>query len=290
MAREFASIRVRVWQDDDFRALPKDAKLLYFTLLTMPALSYCGVVDWRPKRLNTFSPDFPYDQILVAASILEERYYVVIDEDTEELLIRSFIRNDGLMKEPRMAVSMARAYGAVGSRKIQGVIVHELRRLHQDFPELKGWHKPEASALLQNVAVDPRDVGPNASLFGPNETSLLPTPAPYSNLPTPGSTAQAQPKAPRSARATRIPDDFEITDDMRTWARENVPGMDIDLATKKFILHFQAASGQRATMISWLAAWKKWMLGDYKPTGKTSRIHPSRTIERDGKGGMAWEL
>jgi hypothetical protein len=54
--------------------------------------------------------------------------------------------------------------------------------------------------------------------------------------------------------------------------------MDIDAATKKFIYHFQAASGQRATMISWLAAWKKWMLGDYKPSnGRASP--PSRHDE-----------
>jgi hypothetical protein len=74
----------------------------------------------------------------------------------------------------------------------------------------------------------------------------------------------------RSARGTRISDDFAITDDLRSWAGENVPGMDIDFVTKKFILHFQAASGQKATMIDWPAAWKKWMLGDYKPPTKVN--------------------
>lgn len=267
MAREYASIRVKIWQDDDFRALPKDAKLLYFTLLTMPALSYCGVIDWRPKRLSPFSPDFPFEEILDAAGILAERYYVVVDEETEEILIRSFIRNDGLMKEPRMAVSMARAYGAVGSRKLQGVIVHELRRLRADYPNLKGWHKDEAVKLLDGVSIDPRDLGPSVPLFGPNAETLLPAPAPapISDLPAPGSTAQAEPKLPRSARATRISDDFTITDDMRAWASGEVPGMDIETATKKFVLHFQAASGQRSRMVDWVAAWKKWMIGDYQP-------------------------
>jgi hypothetical protein len=58
---------------------------------------------------------------------------------------------------------------------------------------------------------------------------------------------------------------------MRTWAAQNVPSLDIDLATKKFILHFQAASGQRATMVKWDAAWKKWMLGEYKPPQANGR-------------------
>lgn len=70
---------------------------------------------------------------------------------------------------------------------------------------------------------------------------------------------------PRAERGTRIPGDFRISPALRAWAYENVPGMDIDFTTKKFIAHFQAQSGQRGTMINWDAAWKKWMLSDFKP-------------------------
>lgn len=158
MAREYASIRVKVWGDDDFRALPCDSQLLYFTLVTLPNLSYCGVTDWRPKKLAALAPDWTPRRVEDAARELWERLYVVLDEDTEEVLVRSFIRNDGLMKQPRMAVSMVAAYRAVGSRMLQGVIVHELQRLHDEFPDLNGWHKPEALELLSGRAIDPREV------------------------------------------------------------------------------------------------------------------------------------
>ncbi len=188
--------------------------------------------------------------------------------------IRSFIRNDGLMKQPRMAVSMARAYGAVGSRTIQGVVIHELQRIHSEHPELLGWHKAEAVALLSNKAVDPRTLAPNAGEFGGNSKALLPSPAPYSLLPTPGSTIQDKPKAPRSERATRIPEDFHVTDEMRAWARGEVPTVNIDHETKRFILHYEAASGTRATFIKWESAWKNWMLRDYKPAVNQSAQKP----------------
>ena len=76
--------------------------------------------------------------------------------------------------------------------------------------------------------------------------------------------------APRAERAHRIPDDFAVTPHMREWANENVPGLDIERATQKFMLHFQSASGTKATMVKWDAAWMKWMLGDFERTGPTN--------------------
>jgi hypothetical protein len=68
--------------------------------------------------------------------------------------------------------------------------------------------------------------------------------------------------ATRPPIGTRIADDFAITDALRTWARIEVPGLDIDTATKQFVLHFQAASGQVSRKVRWDAAWKKWMVTD----------------------------
>lgn len=304
MAREYASIKLLIWQDDEFRSLSREAQHLYLLLVTHPSLSYCGVVDWRPARLAAFAGNITADDVIEAAEELRAISFVVVDEETEEALVRSFIRNDGLMKQPRMAISMVKAYAAVASRTLQGVVIHELQRLHKESPELNGWHKQEALDLLTHKAIDPRDLaqtgeslpqtlGNVSETFGPNKNRVLLTPATAPKHHAPGTTIQDNPKAAtpsRAARATRIPDDFTITDDMRKWARTEVPGLDIDRATKKFVLHFQSASGQRATMLNWQAAWKKWMHGDHERGASQTKQPPATNGSRPGIPGVGMAM
>ena len=67
----------------------------------------------------------------------------------------------------------------------------------------------------------------------------------------------------RAARATRIPEDFTVTEDMATWARREVPGLIRTgrgkLETDRFIDHFRSASGAVARKTDWVAAWRNWM-------------------------------
>lgn len=155
MAREYASFRVTMWSDDDFRALPPPAQHLYFVATTAPNLTYAGVIDWRPGRLAALAAGWSAEVLETAAEVLEERLYLVIDRDTEEALVRSFARNDGLMKNPRMAVSLANAYAGISSAGIRGVIVHELLRLQKEAPELHGWKPERVRELLTKTAIDP---------------------------------------------------------------------------------------------------------------------------------------
>ena len=154
MAREYAMVKLSIWRDDDFRALSAGAKLLYFTLLTSRSLSHCGVADWRPARLAKRT-GLTVDDIDAAGAEMVSTLHLVIDEETEEVLIRSFIRNDGLMKQPKMASAMASGYEAAESPTIRGVVIHELKRLKEDYPDLNGWKSEKASELLRNGSVDP---------------------------------------------------------------------------------------------------------------------------------------
>lgn len=65
-------------------------------------------------------------------------------------------------------------------------------------------------------------------------------------------------------RATRIPDDFKVTDDMVAWAREHVPRLiEAGLGsreTEKFRNYWQAKSGRDATKHDWEATWRNWLL------------------------------
>lgn len=155
MARTYARVKTGIWADDDFRSLPLEAQHLYFVLLTSNSLNYCGVTDWRPVRIAAAALGWSPEEVTTAGCILAERHYVVIDEATEEVLIRSFIRNDGFMAQSTVAASMVRAYGQIASSKLRGVVVFELNRLYEKHPEFNGWGS--GKDLLQNPAINPFD-------------------------------------------------------------------------------------------------------------------------------------
>ncbi|WP_280410716.1 hypothetical protein [Nocardia asiatica] len=155
MARDHARIWLSIWSDDDFRALPPEAQHLYFVLTTSPSLNYAGVADWRPGRIAANAAGWTAAAVRSAGAWLVRELYIVIDEDSEEVLLRSFIKNDGLMKNPNIAVSMSLAFADTASPTLRGVIVHELQKLHANEPGLKGWSKPEVASLLDRKSIDP---------------------------------------------------------------------------------------------------------------------------------------
>lgn len=71
-----------------------------------------------------------------------------------------------------------------------------------------------------------------------------------------GNAGQAPPPKPAKRRATRIPDDFTVTPEMRQWAAEHTPGVDIDHETAKFRDH---AHANGRTLKDWTAGWRNWM-------------------------------
>ena len=77
MANDYARVVRSIWADDDFRALSHDAQWLYFHLLTSPALTYCGVTDWRPKRIAALTADLTESGVEAASVELEGNLYTV---------------------------------------------------------------------------------------------------------------------------------------------------------------------------------------------------------------------
>ena len=139
MARDHARIRIDIWADDDWRDLPSLPQWLYLHLLTSPALNFCGVTDWRPARIAALAAELTGDDVEYAAAWLEAGEFVVIDRASEEVLIRSWVKHDGLVSSPNMTKAMAKAHAAIGSSIIRAVVVDQLERLRQSQPTLTGW-------------------------------------------------------------------------------------------------------------------------------------------------------
>lgn len=78
----------------------------------------------------------------------------------------------------------------------------------------------------------------------------------------PGSSSRTTSKRTTSSsstqRGTRIPDDFTVTEPMKTWAREHTPLAGL-VDHEMFVDHWRAQSGQRAVKLDWVLTWKNWM-------------------------------
>lgn len=139
MARDHARIHVSIWSDEDFRALPAVAQNMWFTLLSQPRLSYCGVLDYMPTRLAQLSAKATVRSVGSAVNRLVASRFVTVDPETGELLLRSFVRHDGLLSQPNVTKRMAKDYESVLSPALKATIEAELRRAFTEDPEMKGW-------------------------------------------------------------------------------------------------------------------------------------------------------
>lgn len=79
----------------------------------------------------------------------------------------------------------------------------------------------------------------------------------------------ARKRAP-AKRGTRIPEPFMVTRDMREWAAEEVPGVDIDRSTRMFVDYWRGVAGSKGVKLDWLATWKNWLRRDHE------RVRPQR--------------
>ena len=63
-------------------------------------------------------------------------------------------------------------------------------------------------------------------------------------------------------RGTRIPDQFVVTREMRDWAADRTPLVNVDDATERFVNYWRAKAGRDATKLDWPATWRNWLIKD----------------------------
>lgn len=154
MARSHATIYGSAWATDaEFRTLPSDVQLLYIALLAQPDLNLCGVMPYIPQRWARFAPDFDTARVEQLISALEIGGYVVTDQDTVELWVRSFMFHDRIFAQPQVAMAAAQAFDAVQSAQLRYLITQAVPpELRPTWPDcLKGIKREQAKGLLDRA-------------------------------------------------------------------------------------------------------------------------------------------
>lgn len=84
-------------------------------------------------------------------------------------------------------------------------------------------------------------------------------------------------------RGTRIPQPFIVNGEMRTWAAERVPGVNVDGSTERFVNYWRAKT-RDATKLDWRATWDNWLLADFD---KIARSRGKPTPEERARATLA---
>lgn len=134
MARSHGRIYSVIWSDPDFLALTPTAQRLYLFLLTQPDLNQAGLVALRTRRWSRSAKALNADSLAADLAELETARFVLVDEDTEEVLLRTFVRNDGVHRQPNVMRRMGEDALEIASPQLRRGLLAELLKL--DMEEL----------------------------------------------------------------------------------------------------------------------------------------------------------
>jgi hypothetical protein len=127
MANALGLIHESIWRNDDWRELSRGAQALYMQLLSQKEVDCAGVLPLLPAKWAKGCNGLTVEQIMADLEELQQHRFVYYDTDTDEALIRTYIRNSNVMKVPNMRKSARRAATLVASPGIRAVLAAELR-------------------------------------------------------------------------------------------------------------------------------------------------------------------
>lgn len=131
MARAHAHILTAIWSDPEWVALSQNAQHTYLLLLSQPKLNMVGLLDVLPSRWARLAADSTPDSIGAALDELEASRFIVVDHNTDELIIRSLVRHDTAAKpskvaNPRVLTGLWRAWESIESRQLRAAVLNEI--------------------------------------------------------------------------------------------------------------------------------------------------------------------
>ena len=126
MARDYARVFTQIWNDNDFRRLSRDAQCLYIQIISQRDITLVGVTTYAPRRWAQGCNDETVASIDDAIIELEHGRFVVVDHETDEVWVRTFVKHDGVLDNPNHTKGMWNALEFVYSETLRNRIVEGL--------------------------------------------------------------------------------------------------------------------------------------------------------------------
>lgn len=126
MARTYARIDVKRPLDPDWRALTCRQQAVYDFLLSNPKLSLCGALDVKLGSWSGMSADMDATALVDTLSDLEASGYIGWDRTTDEVVLRTFVRHDGVLQNQNLGKGMWSAWHTLESPALRQFVVDNL--------------------------------------------------------------------------------------------------------------------------------------------------------------------
>jgi len=133
MANAAGFIQESIWRDSDWRRLSRNAQAMYMQLLSQKELDCAGLLPLQPNKWAKGCGQLTAEQVMNDLAELQDGRFIVFDTETDELLVRTYIRNSNVAKSPNMRRSAARSARLAASHRIRSVLAAELRNTGDDF-------------------------------------------------------------------------------------------------------------------------------------------------------------
>ncbi|MGQ4513633.1 hypothetical protein [Streptomyces sp. DW26H14] len=160
MARGHGRILTSIWEDSDFLALDEREQRLYLFLISQPNLNHAGLLPLTLRRWSRKAAGLTSAELEKRLQALETGRFIVVDDDTEELLIRSFVRNDGVWRMPKVMGAMVSGAMEISSKRLQLALLAEMKRipLGELSDEPTTYRGSAGPSIRQQVATHIRDL------------------------------------------------------------------------------------------------------------------------------------
>lgn len=159
MANAMALVNEGLWRKDrDFQRLSRGAQCTYVQILSQKDLDTAGGLTLHLDLMAKACAELTVDQLKADLAELESMRFVFVDYDTDELLVRSYVRlvswNSARNNAARSVPKNARMIASV---KLRSELAKELRRLR----------RAESDALADEI--DPHPEPPSDPLATPSK-------------------------------------------------------------------------------------------------------------------------
>lgn len=172
---EYGKIFKRVWGDEDFKSLHESEQLLYVKLVSQSDVSMAGVLTLATTRWAMQTRGKTAADVERSLSILQAGGFVLVDLSTQEVLVRSYIRNDLGWRSLRTMQAIQGAVGRVLSPVLRGVISSELQRIDTSgiSVKMRDGFNVTPKQFVENIIAELIDDNPPVDT--PSDTSLFMT-------------------------------------------------------------------------------------------------------------------
>lgn len=284
---EYGKLMSSIWGDKDFTALNDREQKVFMMLFSFPTRNLAGVVPLTIRRWSKCSSDATETNVKAALLALAKLRFIIIDLDTEEVLIRTYIRNDEVWKQPNLMTRCLRYCEAVASERLKAEIAIELQRCVDEFmpSEKPGQQKIKESTALMAKVLEERYGGTFTDAmqeglfdtFGepPGDSPTPSPPPPPPTTPAPAPVQGPQKSADSKPRGCRLPDGWEPPEDTVRSMRDQFPEVNLRHEHEKFCDYWHAKSGQDATKRDWVATWRNWIRTAAERAGAVGTLRTS---------------